>query len=207
MNMINWVAMATVVYLHGKNGRMGQAVQAVIQNNSAFTLSGSADECDVVIDFSSPSSLTELLKMKKPLVIGTTGYGEEEKRRILEASKVLPIFMTPNFSLGMTLLRQMVQELAERVGGEIEIVEAHNKNKKDKPSGSALLIEEELGKDVPIHSIRAGDIVGDHTVIFGLDGERLEIKHQVHSRAAFAHGALKAAQFIKSQPPGLYAAC
>lgn len=183
---------------------MGLAVQAVVQNNSAFTLSENSAECDVVIDFSSPSSLPELLKMKKPLVIGTTGYGAEEKKLVQEASKLIPIFMTPNFSLGMTLLRQMVQGLAEKVDGTIEIVEAHNQNKKDKPSGSALLIAEELDKNVPIHSIRSGDIVGDHTVIFGLDGERLEIKHQVHSRAAFAHGALKAAQFIKSQPPGFY---
>jgi 4-hydroxy-tetrahydrodipicolinate reductase len=204
--MVDCLAMATAVYLHGKNGRMGRVISGLIQKNSAFTLSDHLAACDVVIDFSSPAALPTLLKAQKPLVIGTTGYGEEEKKMVQEASKLIPIFAAPNFSLGMMLLQQMVQELSERVDDDvsIEVVEAHHKDKKDKPSGSALALARETGRNVPIHSIRAGDIVGDHAVIFGFDGERLELKHQVHSREAFAKGALKAAQFLKSQLPGYY---
>ncbi len=185
---------------------MGLAVSREIQENTAYLLTENVADCDVVIDFSSPAALPSLLKMGKPLVIGTTGFNEAEKMSIQEAAKQIPILVTPNFSIGMTLLRQFASDLASRVGAEasVEIVEAHNKFKKDKPSGSALGLAEEMGKDVPIHSIRAGDIIGDHTVIVALKGERLELKHQVQSRSAFAEGALKAAAFLKTQPVGYY---
>lgn len=204
--MVNWPAMTTLIYLHGKTGKMGLAISREIQENTAYRLVDTFINCDVVIDFSSPAALPLLLKMGKPLVIGTTGFNEAEKMSIQEAAKLLPIFVTPNFSVGMTLLRQLASELADKVGSEasIEIVEAHHELKKDKPSGSALGLAEEMKRDVPIHSIRAGDIIGDHTVVVALKGERLELKHQVHSRSAFAAGALKAAAFLKTQPAGYY---
>lgn len=204
--MVNWRAMATLIYLHGKNGRMGQAVTASIQKNSGFALSDTMPVCDVVIDFSSPAALPTLLEAGKPLVIGTTGYGEAEMKMLQEAAKIIPIFHTSNFSLGIMHVREIVRELSEKTGSQaaIEIIEAHHSTKKDQPSGTALTLLEETGRNVPIHSIRAGDILGDHTVIFGFNGERIEVKHQVHSREPFALGALKAAQFIKTKPPGYY---
>ncbi len=94
--------------------------------------------------------------------------------------------------------------LLAKKGFSIDIIEAHHNQKKDKPSGSALALARAMGKEVPIHSIRSGDIIGEHTVIFVGEGERIELKHQVFSRDAFAKGALKAAKFLAKKPPGLY---
>lgn len=201
----------TIVYLHGSTGRMGLALSSMIQEDPAFSIGETVADCNVVLDFSAPSALGPLLNKciqnKKPVVIGTTGYKEAEKALMQEASKQIPLFYTPNFSFGIALLREVVSMVAEKISPQvaIEIIEAHHQHKKDSPSGSALSLAEATGRShLPIHSIRLGDIVGDHTVIFGLEGERLELKHQAHSRMAFARGALRAAQFLKSQPPGYY---
>jgi 4-hydroxy-tetrahydrodipicolinate reductase len=203
--------MVTTIYLQGARGRMVQTIASLVQDDFNFALRDDLVACDVAVDFSVPAALPALLnaciKAQKPLVVGTTGYGDSENQLLQKASEHIPVFYTPNFSIGIALLQEMVRELAEKIEPQtsIEIVEAHRQHKKDCPSGTALLLAEATGRaSVPIHSIRAGDIIGDHTVIFGFKGERLELKHQVHTRDVFARGALRAVQFLKSQPPGYY---
>jgi len=158
--------------------------------------------------------LADLLKScaehHKPVVVGTTGHSEENMELLQKMSKQIPILFSPNFSLGMAVTLEAAQQISRQLNGlcQIEIVEAHHQTKKDKPSGAALKLAKALcdkgDKEIPIHSIRAGDIIGDHTVVFVMNGERIELKHQAQSREVFARGALLAAQFIKTQPPGLY---
>jgi 4-hydroxy-tetrahydrodipicolinate reductase len=128
-------------------------------------------------------------------------------KMLQEMSKQIPILFSPNFSLGMAVCLEAAKQIAEQLKGlcQIEIIEAHHQTKKDKPSGAALKLAGAVSdKEIPIHSIRAGDIIGDHTVVFVLAGERIELKHQAQSREVFARGAVLAAKFLKKQPPGLY---
>jgi len=169
---------------------------------------------DVFIDFTIAeavdSSLDYAAKYKKPLVLGTTGLSDGQLDKVSEVSKLIPIVFSPNFSIGVNTLFSILPDIAKRLGLDysIEIVEAHHKFKKDAPSGTAKKLAQVLTdaakKDIPIHSIRLGDIVGDHTVIFCGNSERIEIKHQAHSRDLFALGALKAAKWIYNKPAGLY---
>ena len=168
---------------------------------------------DLLIDVSLakafPISLDAALKAKKPIVIGVTGFNEEQKQLISCAAKKIPIFYTPNFSLGMAIFRRLAQDAARRfhASGTADIIEAHHSQKKDAPSGSALLLAQALqesGRSARIHSIRSGQIIGEHTLFLNCDEERLEIKHTVHSRGAFAKGALAAARFLIEQKSGLY---
>jgi 4-hydroxy-tetrahydrodipicolinate reductase len=205
--------MGTIIYLQGTTGRMGKSITALIENDPAFSLTNNLALADVAVDVSAPSALPGLLQLcleaKKPLVIGTTGYNEEEKKMIEAASQQIPLLYAPNFSFGMALLKNMVSELVKKIGNDadIKIVEEHHANKKDTPSGSALALAQIVGKQVPIDSKRSGDTIGDHTVIFDLGEERLELKHSATSRAVFAQGALRAALFLKTQPPGYYTLC
>ncbi|MCM8783103.1 MAG: 4-hydroxy-tetrahydrodipicolinate reductase [Candidatus Omnitrophica bacterium] len=169
---------------------------------------------DVFIDFTTPqATLTNLnfvLKYKKPTVIGTTGFTDEELGKIKEASTVIPIVFSPNMSVGINTLFEFLPQLAKRLGSDydIEIVEAHHQTKKDAPSGTAKKIvqflREVTQKEISIHSIRLGDIVGDHMIIFCGNSERIEIRHQAHSRDVFARGALRAAKWIVDKPAALY---
>lgn len=169
---------------------------------------------DVLIDFSAPdatlATLDYVARYKKAVVIGTTGLGDDGIRKIEEVSKVVPVVFSPNMSVGVNVLFAILPDLVKRLGPEygIEIVEAHHKGKKDAPSGTAKKLHEVLscasGQDIPTHSVRLGDIVGDHTVILCGNSERIEIKHQAHSRDLFAVGALKAAKWIAGKPAGLY---
>lgn len=169
---------------------------------------------DAVIDFTLPQATMEninyVLKYQKPLVLGTTGFSEEEIGKIKDASKEIPVVFSPNMSIGVNLLFGIVGEVAKKLGPgyDIEIVEAHHKAKKDAPSGTAKKLAQIIAKDtariIPVHAIRAGDIVGDHTVIYAGGGERIEIKHQAHSRDVFVLGALKAAKWVVRKQPGLY---
>jgi len=169
---------------------------------------------DVFIDFTIAkavdSSLDYAAKYKKPLVLGTTGLSDGQLDKVSEVSKLIPIVFSPNFSIGVNTLFSMLPDIAKRLGLDysIEIVEAHHKFKKDAPSGTAKKLVQVLTdaakKDIPTHSIRLGDIVGDHTVIFCGNSERIEIKHQAHSRDLFALGALKAAKWVFGKPAGLY---
>lgn len=193
-----------------------------------------AGQADVVIDFTSPkgtlSNLRTLMDWKKTgLVIGTTGFSKLDHVEIEKAAQKIPILMSPNMSVGVNLLFNVVRTVAERLAGyDIEIVETHHNQKKDAPSGTALGLAREITdalhrsmdkdlvygrkgdvgartpKEIGMHSLRAGDTVGDHTVIFATTGERVEISHRATSRDAFATGALRAAQWLSRKKPGLY---
>lgn len=194
-------------------------------------ISGSAD---VIIDFTSTAGALEHAKsaavLKKAMVIGTTGFSKEEMEEIRKVSRDIPLVLAPNMSVGVNLLLKILQDISRVLGDEydIEIVEAHHRMKKDAPSGTALkmaqviaeavnrnldevavyarkgLTGERSKKEIGIQTVRAGDIVGEHTVLFGGLGERIEITHKASSRDTFARGALKAALWIAGKGPGLY---
>lgn len=169
---------------------------------------------DVFVDFTTPqgteTNLDYIAKYKKAAVIGTTGLNQAQLKKIEDVSKVVPLVFSPNMSVGVNVLFSMLPEIAKRLGSDYntEIVEAHHKRKLDAPSGTAKKIAQVLadstGKQVPTHAIRLGDITGDHTVIFCGNSERIEIKHQAHSRDLFVLGALKAAKWVRAKPAGLY---
>lgn len=169
---------------------------------------------DVFVDFTTPQATYENLdyvaRYKKALVLGTTGLNDEQLKKVQEVSKVVPVVFSPNMSVGVNVLFSILPEIANRLGPDysIEIIEAHHKAKKDAPSGTAKKMAQILAdttrREIPIHAIRLGDIVGDHTIIFCGNSERIEIKHQAHSRDLFALGALKAAKWVVGKPVGLY---
>ncbi len=169
---------------------------------------------DVFVDFTTPeateANLDYVARYKKALVLGTTGLNDAQLKKIKEVSGVVPVVFSPNMSVGVNVLFVTLPEIAKRLGPDysIEIVEAHHKTKKDAPSGTAKkfgqVLADATGKEIPIHAIRLGDIVGDHTIIFCGNSERIEIKHQAHSRDLFALGALKAAKWVMGKPAGLY---
>ena len=169
---------------------------------------------DVLVDFTLPEATDEHLdyvaKYRKALVLGTTGLTDAQKSKVDEISKIVPVVFTPNMSIGVNVLFSILPEIARKLGSDysVEIVEAHHKAKKDAPSGTAKkiaeLITQVTKKNIPVHSIRLGDIFGDHTVVFCGNSERIEIKHQAHSRDLFVVGALKAAKWIFQKPAGLY---
>lgn len=189
---------------------------------------------DVLIDFSqvapSQAYLNYCLRNKLPIVIGTTGFDAAQKQSIEDASKEIPIVFAPNMSVGVNLSFYLLQVAASVIGNntDIEIVEAHHRHKVDAPSGTALkmgeVIADTLGRDlsqcaiygregytgardsqtIGFSTVRAGSIVGDHTVMFADEGERLEITHKAASRMTFASGAVRAALWLQQQPVGLY---
>jgi len=192
------------------------------------------DGGDVIINFTNPKTSIESLEFAKEtgsaIVIGTTGLSPEQIGKVNELSKSIRCIFTPNMSVGMNVMFRIVQKVAQVLGSEydIEIFEAHHRLKKDSPSGTAMklgeLIASSIGRDfskvgvygrkgmvgertkeeIGMQVIRAGDIVGDHTVLFGGIGERLEIIHRAHSRDNFARGAVRAALWLVNQPNGLY---
>lgn len=169
---------------------------------------------DVLVDFTLPEAVEEHLnyvaKYKKALVLGTTGLSDAQKNKVEEISRIVPVVFTPNMSVGVNVLFSILPEIAKRLGPDysVEILEAHHKAKKDAPSGTAKKMAEVImqvtNKNIPTHSIRLGDIFGDHTVVFCGNSERIEIKHQAHSRDLFVVGALKAAKWVFQKPAGLY---
>jgi 4-hydroxy-tetrahydrodipicolinate reductase len=169
---------------------------------------------DVLVDFSLPEAADEHLdyvaKYRKALVLGTTGLSDAQKNKVEEIAKIVPVVFSPNMSIGVNVLFSILPEIAENLGPDysVEIVEAHHKAKKDAPSGTAKkmaeLLTQATKKQVPTHSVRLGDIFGDHTIVFCGNSERIEVKHQAHSRDLFAVGALKAAKWIAQKTAGLY---
>jgi 4-hydroxy-tetrahydrodipicolinate reductase len=169
---------------------------------------------DVFVDFTVPeaseANLDYIARYKKALVLGTTGFNDAQISKIEEISRIVPVVSSPNMSVGVNVLFSFLPEIVRKLGPDykIEIVEAHHSAKKDAPSGTAKkmaeVLKEASKKDIPMHSVRLGDIVGDHTVIFCGNSERIEIKHQAHTRDLFALGALKAAKWVFNKPPGLY---
>lgn len=193
-------------------------------------LEGALAHSDVLLDFSMPESTALALKAciaaKKPMVTGVTGTSAALKAELSAAGKIIPVLAAPNMSLGVALLTRMAEQAAKVLGADfdVEIHEAHHKHKKDAPSGTALALGETIaraqgvvtpGKDhdrsgarapgsIGFSVVRAGDIVGEHTVLFAGAGERLELSHRAQSRLGFAQGALGAAHWIAGKPAGVY---
>ncbi|WED21422.1 4-hydroxy-tetrahydrodipicolinate reductase [Vibrio sp. JC009] len=189
---------------------------------------------DVIIDFTAPQSTLANLELckqhQKKIVIGTTGFTEEEKQQIDEAAKVVPVVMAPNYSVGVNLVFKLLEKAAKVMGDycDIEIVEAHHRHKVDAPSGTAIGMGEAIAgamgnelNDVAVYAregitgertrdeigfatIRAGDIIGEHTAMFADIGERVEITHKATDRMTFANGAVKAAVWLNDKPAGFY---
>ena len=192
------------------------------------------NDIDCIIAFATPEATMDCIRDahadRKPVVIGTTGFDPGQVDEIRRLSQHVPCVMSANMSIGINILLALSQQVAKLLsdGFDIEIVEAHHNQKKDSPSGTALMLGEAIAKatnrtfstnavfgrqgilgprpkdEIGIHAVRGGDIVGDHTIIFAGLGERIEITHRAHSRDNFARGALLAAKFIAKQPAGLY---
>jgi 4-hydroxy-tetrahydrodipicolinate reductase len=168
--------------------------------------------CDVAIDFSVPGALLAHVQAalceKKALLIGTTGLLDEEKRAIEKAASEIPIVVSANFSLGIALCLEMASRIGSTLFGAqctVEISETHHAHKKDRPSGTALALAQAVGReDIAIHSVRSGETVGEHRLVFESGSERIEIAHTAHSRDVFAQGALLAAKQLAHKPAGLY---
>jgi len=175
---------------------------------------------DVLIEFTQPDATMHHVqiarRLKKAMVIGTTGLSDAQRATLKEAATDIPIVFSPNMSLGVNLLFELVQTAARRLGSgyAVAIEETHHQGKKDAPSGTAKRLQELLmavrsqskaaTDAVPCRSIRMGDVVGEHTVVFTSPFEQVTMTHEALSRDVFALGALKAAQFVRTQPPGLY---
>lgn len=234
----------TRVLINGSKGQMGQAlltcaarmpdIQVIAGIDVGDDLAAAVSECDVVIDFSFHSVTPKVTRVcaerHKALVIGTTGHSETEKTAIREASRVVPMIWTSNFSTGVNTLFWLTRKAAEILGPQfdIEVVEMHHRLKKDAPSGTATALLEILtqvrslepesalrhgrhgitgartSNEIGVHAIRGGDVVGDHTVIFAANGERVELSHKASSRETFAVGALRASCWVVNKPPGVY---
>jgi 4-hydroxy-tetrahydrodipicolinate reductase len=200
----------------------------------APTLGEVLDKGDVVLEFTQPevslAHLKEVAEVGKAMVLGTTGFSPPQVEEIRRLAGDARVVFAPNMSVGVNLMFKVVADIAQvlKEGYDVEIVEAHHRLKKDAPSGTALklaqviaqaldrdlekvgvysrhgLIGQRTDKEIGIQTVRAGDIVGEHTVIFGGIGERLEIIHRAHNRDNFAKGAVRAAAWVVEQPHGLY---
>ena len=184
---------------------------------------------DCIVDFSHHTATEALLNFAKekktPVVIATTGHTEEEKNLILKAAKEIPVFHSANMSLGIALLVELAKTTAKAFpDADIEIIEKHHNRKLDAPSGTALLLANAIKEvrknakfifgragqakreadEIGIHAIRMGNIIGEHEVIVGTDTQTITLKHEAHSRALFAEGALAAADYLCGKPAGLY---
>ncbi|MFA5393308.1 MAG: 4-hydroxy-tetrahydrodipicolinate reductase [Candidatus Ratteibacteria bacterium] len=251
--------MALKLVISGADGRMGKAIIGLLPEypqvnlvgalerdghpdlgrETAFGIRLSADVekvlsgADVLIDFTSPSATLNHLgvcrNLKKGIVIGTTGFTEPELAEIKAASAQVPVFISPNMSLGVNLLFRLVSEVAKNLPGyQVEVMETHHDQKVDAPSGTAKKLAEIVAAahgddlaavavygrqgrpgprkpaEIGIHALRLGDVVGEHVVIFADAGERIELTHKAGSRNPLASGAIKAALFLSKQKPGLY---
>ena len=242
----------TRVFLNGCNGRMGKTIVQCVQETEGIEIVAGADkfdqsahvfpvyedaslvkeEFDVIIDFSHISSLPAVLaladKSSKSLIMCTTGFSQEEKEKIIEQGKKTPVFYSANMSLGINVLITLAKKAAAVLypDFDIEILEAHHNQKLDAPSGTALMIADEINgeldkklqyvydrhpekkkrekNELGMHAIRGGSIAGDHSVIFAGQDEVVTIKHHAQSRTVFARGAVAAARFMDKKPAGLY---
>jgi len=231
------------IAITGASGRMGRSLVEACQQAEGLRLSAALERTDSpalgtdvgqLIDFTRPEATLEYLepcaRAGRKLVIGTTGFDEAGRARIVEAARNTAIVFAPNMSVGVNLCFKLL-DLAARVLGEdvdVEVIEAHHRHKVDAPSGTALrmgeVVAQALGRDlarsavyarhgntgerprgsIGFATIRAGDIVGDHTVMFAGPGERVEITHKAASRLTFARGALRAARWLATRERGLF---
>ena len=209
----------------GSKGKMGSRIAQLAKEDKRFEVSGEFDEgtdpkslieaCDCLVEFTSPEATVEHAelcgKLGTPIVIGTTGLSDGQKKKIDDVAKTVPVIISPNMSVGVNLLFKMVQDAARTLGKEygVDIVEAHHVNKKDSPSGTAKELELLIKKAKPhiavrIDSIREDEIVGEHTVTFDSDVDMIEITHSAKTRDIFAKGALEAAHWLVGKKPGSY---
>jgi 4-hydroxy-tetrahydrodipicolinate reductase len=209
-------------------------LEVVGQIDQGDDLSAVIGRGDVLLDFSShqatPGVAALCAKHKKAMIIGTTGHSNEDRSQITKFSDRIPLVISSNFSMGVNTLFWLTRKAAEILGPsfDLEILEMHHRLKRDAPSGTARtlaeilaavrkqqmekvvrhgrsgIVGERTAAEIGIHSIRGGDVVGDHTVIFAEAGERVELTHKASSRETFAHGALRAAEWVVKQKPGLY---
>ncbi len=252
----------TEVVIMGAGGRMGTTLINLVEKDQGLELAGILEQPDlvddlkdpgcpkdsdldrllpkvpgaVIIDFTQPGATMETIKAaqkhKNGVVIGTTGFNEEQQQTLEEAAAVVPIFWSPNMSVGINVLVELLPELTRMLGSDydVELSEIHHKHKKDAPSGTAVklagilsrakgweereaqqycregIIGERPEKEIGLQSLRGGDVVGEHTVYFLGPGERIDITHRAYSRETFAKGALRAAHWLRTREPGkLYA--
>ena len=228
INVIGAIEAPKTPFIGSTTGVKG--INITVTDNAADVIKEGA----ILIDFTLPAAvLTNLPKAiegKAKMVIGATGFTDEEKDLIKSAAEKIPIVLSPNMSIGVNLLFKLSELAAKSLGEnfDIEIIEAHHKHKHDAPSGTAHGIAEAVARgrsfdlkkvakhgregiigerpqdEIGIHAVRGGDIVGDHTILYAGDGERIELKHMAHSRATFANGSLKAANFLREKETGLY---
>lgn len=237
------------VLVNGVCGKMGNEVAKLVLKEKDMDLLGGLDRHsnsnliypifsdvnsfsefpNVIIDFSTPEATLSILPYcilhTIPIVIATTGFTEEQQNKVIDASMQIPIFQSSNMSYEIILISQIISKLSQKLPeADIEIVETHHNQKKDSPSGTALLLANSINtdgsyiykfnrtqkqekrnpKEIGFSSIRGGNIVGEHSVIFFSPNETLEIKHTAHSRTVFAEGAIKAAKFLVQQKVGYY---
>ena len=235
--------MSSRLLVVGAAGKMGKAVQAAASGRSDLAVSGTVDAgddvavalagCDVYIDFSTPDATARAaraaLGTKRAAVIGTTGLTADANVAIADLSRVAPVIVAVNFSLGVNLMLGLVRQAAKALGDwDAEVVETHHNKKRDAPSGTALAIAKaiaagrgveydavkrhtrdgEIGArphgEIGVATLRGGDVVGEHVACFFGEGERIEIAHRATSRSIFATGALVAAAWLVGKPPGRY---
>ncbi len=240
------------ILLCGANGNMGKNVSEIVSEKDDFqitcgvdkntdmfsnypvflTFSDVVDKCDVILDFSTPALIDDMLsfakKNKLPVVICTTGYSDEQTEKIREAAKEIPIFFSYNMSLGISLLKDLAKKAATVLGDgfDVEIIEKHHNQKIDAPSGTAIMLADEINgvfdnsysyefdrhskrqkrdkNEIGIHSVRGGTIVGEHEILFAGKDEIIALSHSAFSKKVFAVGAINAIKFIKDKPNGLY---
>lgn len=239
------------IILNGCGGKMGKTISAVAKSYQNLSISAGVDKnnlgdsaypvfqnindvnikADVLLDFSRPDSLTDLLgyakKNKMPLILCTTGYSKEDLKLIEESSNEIAIFRSANMSIGINVINNVLKKISNMLYDDfdIEIIEKHHNQKVDSPSGTALLLGDTIRssiteeteyvygrqgigkrqhKDIGIHAVRGGSIVGEHEVIFAGQGELIELKHTAMSREVFAIGSLKACTFMSGKDKGLF---
>ncbi len=211
-----------------------EQVGQVVAVGSSVSFTAELPDCDVVVDFTTPDGLLqrlpEVVARGAALVTGTTGLTAVQSAQLDAAAAQIPVLAAANMSLGVQLTHQLVALAASRLGVDVdvEVVDVHHRHKKDAPSGTALALGRTVAAareqrfdaiaqlsrqgtdsarregEIGFSAARLGDVVGDHTVIFGLDGERVEVTHRANSRQAFVRGALAAAEFLHGKPAGRY---
>jgi 4-hydroxy-tetrahydrodipicolinate reductase len=209
---------------------LGGTSNAVVASDAASALTGAAVAIDFTLPEATVSNLAACVAARCPIVIGTTGHSEALREQIAEAARSIPVLYSPNMSLGVNLLLRLVELTAQKLDEtyDIEVFEAHHRNKKDSPSGTALALGRSAaaGRNVNLDEVaehdrhgssvarragaigfsvfRGGDVIGDHTVTFAGMGERVELTHRASDRMAFARGALTGARWLALRPSGLY---
>jgi 4-hydroxy-tetrahydrodipicolinate reductase len=214
------------IAINGACGRMGQAV-AKAAREAGLEVAARIDvvpgdgvtrtlaaRVDAVIDFSTPEAalerVDECVKAKTPIAVCTTGFSDAQKSRLDAASRSIALLFSSNMSIGVNLLFKKMPEIAKILGPayDMDIVETHHRFKKDAPSGTAKTLAERIeaatGRKVAMHSVRSGDVVGEHRIVFGSLGDTIEVVHRASTRDIFARGSVEAAKWLVGRPAGMY---